>query len=159
MDAAFEGRIPDSVIPYPDGLWNRVKYVFWKLITPGYLWGLNLLLRLHILHHEGRQHFVLGALAPGRRMEDFIHYLHFNGYYNHFIAWKDDGQLISLRKLENFEWQYHLRVFKDGEVRGHYEYTPEAHPRWHLKEVGMEERRGIFLNHLGDWVVPVSVGK
>jgi hypothetical protein len=144
------------VLPYPDGLWNRVKYVFWKTITPGYLWGLNLLLRLRILHHEGRQNFTLGTLVPGRKIDDFIQYLHFRGFFNHFIAWKDDGQVISLRKLENFEWQYHIRVFKDGEIRGHYEYTPESHPAWHLKEIGMEERREIFLNYLGDWVVPAE---
>jgi hypothetical protein len=159
MDAAFKGRIPDSVLPFPDGLWNQVKYVFWKAITPGYLWGLNLLLDLHILHHEGRQNFVLGKLASGRKMEDFIQYLHFKGYFNHFIAWEDDGQIISLRKLENFEWQYHLRVFKDGEVRGHYEYTPESHPKLHLKEIGMEERREVFLNNLGDWITPVKQEK
>jgi hypothetical protein len=106
------------------------------------------------LRHDFRQNFVLGTVAPGKNMEDFIQYLHGQGYFNHFIAWEDPDQLISLRKLVGFEWQYHLRVFKDGEVRGHYEYTPEAHPRLHLKEIGFEERREVFLGLLGDWVVP-----
>jgi hypothetical protein len=151
---AMKNRLPDSVLPYPDGLWNRIKYVFWRAITPGYLFGLNLLIKLHILHHEGRQLFVVGKLAPGKNAEDFLEYLHSRGFFNHFIAWKDDNQIVSVRKLEDFKRQYHLRVFSDGEVRGHYEYTPEAHPAWHLKEVGFEQRREEFLEFVGDWVVP-----
>ncbi len=154
MEAAIKNRIPDSVVPFPDGLWNQVKYVFWKAITPGYLWGLHLLLRMRILRHDFRQNFVLGNLAPGKSMDAFVQYLHSRGFYNHFIAWEDPDQFISLRKLEGFEWQYHLRVFRDGEVRGHYEYTPESHPRLHLKEIGFEPRREVFLSLLGDWIVP-----
>jgi len=150
---ALKNRLPDSVLPFPDGLWNRTKYVFWKAITPGYLFGLNLLLALHLLHHEGRQLFVIGRLAPGRSLDGFLAYLEAKGFANHFIAWKDDDQIVSLRKLESFERQYHLRIFKDGEVRGHYEYTPEAHPAWHSKEVGFEERREEFLQFVSDWVV------
>ena len=155
MDAeAFKVAIPDSVIPYPKGLWNRVKYVFWKAITPGWLFGRDLLLRLNIVHHAGRQNWVIGTLASGRSSEGFIQYLHTKGFFNHFIAWHDDDQVFSLRLLVDFEWQYHIRLFKDGEIRGHYEYTPEAHPRWHVKEVRWEPRRGEFLEFLGDWVVP-----
>ena len=85
-------------------------------------------------------------------MDDFLQYLIDNGWWNHFIAWTDEDQIISLRRLESFTWQYHLRIFRDGEVRGHYEYTPEAHPKWHLQEVGMEPRSEDFKKFLGDWV-------
>jgi hypothetical protein len=156
MDAAFKGRISDSVLPYPDGLWNRTKYVIWKVISPGYEWGLNTLLWLGVLHHEGRQNFVLGHLAPGVKLDDFLHYIETQQFGNHFVAWTDDDQVISLRRLDGFKYQYHLRVFQDGEVRGHYEYTPEAHPKWHLQEVGFEERRGDFLRFLGDWIIPLE---
>jgi hypothetical protein len=152
--AVIKDIVPDSVIPFPDGFLNRVKYFFWRTITPGYLFGQNTLLALGIIHHEGRQNFVVGKMAPGVKIEDFIRYLHSQGFWNHFIAWNDDGQVVGLRKLESFERQYHLRIFNDGEVRGHYEYTPESHPRRHSKEVGFEERRDDFLRFVGDWVVP-----
>jgi hypothetical protein len=58
--------------------------------------------------------------------------------------------------LVDFKHQYHLRVFKDGEVRGHYEYTPECHPIWHLQKVGQEPRREELLGFLGDWIVALD---
>ena len=114
------------------------------------------MLSLGILKHEGRQHYTLGTLAPGRRVEDLLKYLEGKKWGNHFIAWKDEDELIGIRKLDGFERQYHIRVFKNGEIRGHYEYTPECHPRWHLKEVGMEARHAEFLEELGDWIVPAT---
>ena len=81
-------------------------------------------------------------------------YLLSQGFANHFIAWKDDDQVFSLRKCVDFERQYHLRIFSDGEVRGHFETTPEAHPTMHMKEIGMEARREDFLRYLGDWIIP-----
>lgn len=155
MNSAFKGRIPDSVLPYPKGFWNRTKYIFWKLISPGYEWGRDTLLRLGIIHHEGRQNFLIGTLAPRVKIEDLLAYLiDVQGFANNFIAWTDDGEVLSLRRLENFEWQYHLRIFSDGEVRGHYEYTPEAHPAWHSMEVRWEPRYEEFRRFLGDWIVP-----
>jgi len=153
-NAIARSVIPNSVLPYPESFRNRIKYFFWKAISPGYVFGMNVLLKLHVIHHEGRQHYVIGRMAPGAKLEDFLRYLHAQGFANHFIAWKDDDQIVSLRKIVNFEWQYHLRIFNDGEVRGHYECTPESHPRRHLKEIGVEERREDFLRFVGDWVVP-----
>ena len=147
--AIAENAIPDSVLPYPEGFFDRLKYFAWKAISPGYEFGRNVLLKLHFIHHEGRQHFVIGKMASGVTLQAFLKYLHSQGFANHFIAWKDDGQIVSVRKLVNFDWQYHLRIFNDGEVRGHYECTPEAHPQRHLKEIGLEARREDFLKILG----------
>ena len=155
-NAIVRNVIPNSVLPYPEGFWDRIKYFLWKIITPCHPYGRDALLKLHIIHHEGRQDYVIGRMAPGVKLEDFLRYLHTQGFSNHFIAWEDDGQVVSLRKLVNFKWQYHLRIFGDGEVRGHYERTPEGHPIWHLKEIGREERRKDFLRFIGDWVVPRS---
>jgi len=155
MDAhALKASLPKSVLPYPTGLWNQAKYVFWKVIAPCFTTVQNLLLNLHVIHHSGRQPFVLGSLAPGKSVEDFLHYIESIGFANHFIAWVDDGELLGLRKLDGFEYQYHIRIFDDGEIRGHYEYTPEAHMIWHVKEVGMVDRREDFLGMLGDWIIP-----
>jgi hypothetical protein len=148
--------IPDSVLPYPKGIYNRSKYVFWKVITPFHNYWRDLLLSLGFLKHEGRQNYLMGSLAPGKTVEDFLAFLVGHGWANHFIAWKDQDEIVSVRKLVDFERQYHLRIFSDGEVRGHFEYTPESHPRWHMKEVGQEAHREVFFKELGDWIVPAT---
>lgn len=153
---SIKGAIPDSAVPYPDGLLGRTKYFFWKIVSPSYVFCMNLLLRLHVIHHEGRQDFLIGKLAKGAKLYDFLRHLQAQGWRNHFVAWHDDGQVVSVRKLVDFTWQYHLRVFDDGEVRGHYEYTPESHPWRHLREIGLETRREYFLRAMGDLVVPAG---
>jgi hypothetical protein len=151
---SINSQLPDSVLPYPKGLRNKIKYAFWKGFYPFHNGFRNLFLKLHILHHEGRQNYVFGKLAPGRDPEAFLKFLESQGFGNHFIAWKDDGEIVSIRKLVSFEQQYHIRLFEDGEVRGHFEYTPECYPFWHFKECGQEARREEILNFLGDWVTP-----
>src|SRR6185437_14085319 len=107
-------------------------FFFWKAIGPPLIAVRDMLIRVHLFWHQGRQEYLLGKLAAGKSLDDFLAYLAAQGFGNNFIAHRDEGQVLSLRRLEDFEWQYHLRIFKDGEVRGHYEYTPEAHPIKHL---------------------------
>jgi hypothetical protein len=145
--------IPDSKVPRPAGLWKKAKYYFWKALYPPVIIGRDVLMSFHLIHHEGRQRFLFGKLASGKKVEDFLKFLEAKGFGNHFVAWKDDGQLISLRRPDGFDYQYHLRIFKDGEIRGHYEYTPESHPYWHFIEHGEEERRSDFFEFCGDWIV------
>lgn len=85
-------------------------------------------------------------------MQQLVKHLVAQGFAKHFIAWKDDSELVSLRKLENFMYQYHVRIFKDGEVRGHYEYTPECHPIAHLKGMDQEHRPEAFAQFFGNLV-------
>lgn len=150
--------IPDSVLPYPEDLFDRLKYRFWKWVYPFHNRVRDGLLTMGILHppYTYRQNYVLGRLRRGRKMGEFLRHLESVGFGNHFIAWQDDGQVASLRKLVDFRWQYHLRIFKDGEVRGHYELTPESHPLMHYNKHGQEPRRDEFLTFLGDWVTPVG---
>lgn len=146
-------EIPVSALPYPSGTWDRIKYYFWHAITPSFLKIRDVLISLHLIHHDvGRQRYLLGTLRSVQKFGSFLSYLQSEGFGNHFIAWKDNDQLVSLRRFDGFERQYHLRIFKDGEVRGHYEFTPEAHPVSHLREIGIEERRTDFLKFLGDWI-------
>ena len=157
MEKAFTNRIPDSVVPYPDSFLDKAKYYAWKwIISDGFEWGRDLLLKFGFIRHEGRQDFALGHLASGVKLDDFLNYVSSQQFGNHFVAWIDEDQVMSLRRLDGFKRQYHLRVFNDGEVRGHYEWTPEAHPKWHLQEVDMQERREDFLRFLGDWIVPAE---
>ena len=161
MDASsadITPALPDSVLPYPDGTWDRLKYRFWKWAYPFHNHVRDILLKAGALHppYTYRQNYVLGRLRRGRKMADFLKHLETVGFGNHFIAWNDDGQVASLRKLIDFKWQYHLRIFKDGEVRGHYELTPESHPFKHYNKRGQEARRDEFLSFLGDWVTPIG---
>jgi len=143
---------PDSVLPYPDGLASRLKYFFWRAISYPFPYVRDWLLTAGFIRHSGRQAFLLGRLKSPADIGPFLRHLSAQGFGNHFIAWKDDGQLVSLRRLDGFERQYHLRIFKDGEVRGHYEFTPESHPWWHQHDVGVDSRREDFLRFLGDWI-------
>lgn len=129
---------------------NKIKQQIWKGLYPFWPYVAHF---FNWLHKGGRQHYKLGWLANGYNLEDLKKHLSENwNFGNHFVAWHDDGQVLSWRRLESFEKQYHLRVFSDGEIRGHYEYTPEARPIKHFREIGEEERREDFLKFLGDYV-------
>ena len=105
------------------------------------------------MHHDpSRQRYHIGWLAAGKTLETLKTHLHNKwGFGNHFIAWTDTGQVLSWRKLADFQDQYHLRVYEDGEIRGHYEFTPEAHPLAHLEEKGEREAKADFLKFLGEF--------
>ena len=113
------------------------------------------LLAWHIIrHNQERQKYHIGWLSKDKTLEDLKLHLHSKwGFGNHFVAWKDQGQVLSWRKLVDFKDQYHLRVFEDGEIRGHFEFTPEGHPIDHFIERGEEPRLLEFLKFLGDFVV------
>jgi hypothetical protein len=127
---------------FQQAVWRRIIYPIFPFFQK----------RLLFLHEQKRQRFHIGWLAQGKTFEQFKAHLQEQGFGNHFIAWTDPGQVLSWRKLESFEQQYHIRVFEDGEVRGHFEYTPEAYPVKHFKEIGEEARTEKFVKLLGDFV-------
>ena len=107
-----------------------------------------------VFHGKSRQRFHLGWLAPSQTLADLKNHLSSKfGFGNHFIAWDDADQVLSWRKLTSFNDQYHLRVFSDGEIRGHYERTPEGSPVSHFLEKGEEERKEDFEKFLAGYVV------
>ncbi len=154
-------KLPTAVMGRPQSIGQMLKYAFWSVYTP-----LHPLVRStaqflglrsnHFAPDEspGRQPYLIGHLAPGVTPESFAMYLVGKGFGNHFIAWRDRGEIVSLRKAEGFVYQYHVRVFVDGEVRGHYEYTPECYPIKHLWVIDQEARRDDFLEMFGDKIVP-----
>lgn len=135
---------------------DKVKYKIWHFLYKFFLPGQRALLKLRLIHHNNkRQHYHIGWLAPGKTLKELKLHLHKKwGFGNHFVAWTDKGQVLSWRKFADFDDQYHLRVFKDGEIRGHMEFTPEAHPLEHLEEKGEKEAKADFLKFLGDFVTP-----
>jgi hypothetical protein len=147
---------------FPEALWDRAKYAFWRLYTPFHPFVRDLSLRIGIVSAEAkaerfghRQRYLIGMIAPGETIESVVKHLIARGFYNHFVAWEDQGEVVSLRLTRQFSHQYHIRVFEDGEVRGHYEYTPECYPIMHYYEQGcFEPRREEFLEVLGDKITP-----
>ncbi|MFA7285547.1 MAG: hypothetical protein WC011_01715 [Candidatus Paceibacterota bacterium] len=133
---------------------DKIKKHVWSFIYKFFHKFQTFLLKYKIIHHKGRQEYHIGWLKAGATLEDLKHHLHNNwGFGNHFVAWVDNGQVLSWRKLIDFNTQYHLRVFEDGEIRGHFEYTPEGHPMDHFLESGEKEVKEDFLKFLGDFVV------
>jgi len=147
-------QLPKSRMTYPAALYDRVKYLLWRLYTPFHPYVRDTSTALGIVKHEGRQDYLIGKIDPARSVEELVAYLVAEGFGNHFIAWKDTDELISLRRTEGFKYQYHVRVFTDGEVRCHYEYTPEYSPILHLLQVGFEDRAAEFKKLLEGWVLP-----
>ena len=134
---------------------QKIKKTIWKHLYRYFPWVQKHFLKWHLVWHEkGRQPYHIGWLAPGKTLEELEKHLHNEwGFGNHFVAWKDNGQVLSWRKLENFDNQYHIRVFKDGEIRGHYEYTPESRPIEHFTEINEQPRFEDFKKFLEDYAV------
>ena len=133
--------------------WDKLKQKTWRHIYKFFPNIQKFFLKLG-MHEKGRQKYHIGWLAPGKTLEGLKRHLHSKwGFGNHFVAWTDDGQVLSWRKLANFQDQYHLRVFEDGEIRGHFEFTPEAHPIEHFIEKGETEKKDDFLKFLGEFCV------
>lgn len=133
---------------------DKVKQKIWNFIYSFFLPVRQFLLKLGVVwHKKGRQKYHIGWLAPGRTLRELKNHLHDAwGFGNHFIAWIDEDQVLSWRKLTDFQDQYHLRVYSDGEICGHFEFTPEAHPLEHLEEKGEIDKTEDFLKFLGKFV-------
>ncbi len=102
--------------------------------------------------HSFRQKYVIGSLKKDKSPEDLIKYLHKRGYSKAYMAWKDSGEVFSLRRIVRHKFQYHIRFFKDGEIRGHYEYTAESNPLGHLYEVVFNNPDEYFVHLLHEYL-------
>ena len=132
---------------------DKTKQKTWHFVYKFFPTIQKHLLKWHIVWHEKeRQRYHIGWLAPHKTLEELKKHLYTKwNFGNHFVAWTDNGQVLSWRKLTDFKDQYHLRVFEDGEIRGHYEFTPEAHPIDHFSEKGEQAKKKDFLKFLGDF--------
>ena len=152
----MENTIPQSEIVFPSSsLQGWLKYGFWRVYTPLHPTVRDVSLALGIVAHSGRQNFLIGRIAPGQTIKSVVDFMISEGYGNHFIAWKDDDEVVSLRKVVDFTYQYHVRIFADGEIRGHYEYTPECYPVLHFKAIGQRDCREEFHALLKERIIPV----
>jgi len=161
LEAWLRG-IPHSRLARPDSLIGWFKYVTWKALRPVHPYFRDFLDALGFIEPryarfrpDGRQHYLIGHLAPHESVRSVTEFLVNHGFGNSFAALRDEGEVVSLRYTPNFRYQYHVRIFGDGEVRAHYEYTVECHPFLHDKEVGFEDRREEFLALFGDRIIPL----
>jgi len=145
-------QLPRSRVAYPQDARDQLMYWCFKAYTPFHKPVRATSLALGLLKHEGRGDFLLGTLDAKHSMRDFVSFLVGHGFANHFITWKEEGEFVSLRRTTGFKYQYHVRIFTDGEVRGHFEYTPECHPILHIREIGVEDRTDEFKNLVQDWL-------
>ena len=151
-------KLPASQMVYPDALVHRIKYYLWYYYSPYHPTVRDSVIALNVVKNYGRQPYLLGAIAPHISIEDFVGFLVDNEYAYHRVAWEDEGEVVSLRHVKDFVFQYHVRVFSDRQVRGHYEYTPECYPLRHLFDVGLEDRREEFLRLFGERIIPDTSG-
>lgn len=89
--------------------------------------------KLRLVRND-RQPFLIGRLHGDATAERVITHLKYAGFDHTTLAWQDHGQIASLRKFIDPERQCHIRIFTDGEIRGHIEYAPETRPFAHLLE-------------------------
>ncbi len=79
----------------------------------------------------GRQKFLVGhtKLFPDEVYQKLVAI----GYQWDYFAYNDDGEQVSMRKL-NKDRQVHVRAFDDGTIRMHDEFNYEIEPVKHLQE-------------------------
>ena len=122
---------------------------FWRVVYVVYPPFLRMLeaIGVHCVRH-----FLLGHLSRSRCAEELKAHLIGQGFERAILAWKDPGEELSLRKLDREIFQYHLRLFEDGEIRAHYEYSPEGNPLGHVIKTRFEARREAFRGFLTNFL-------
>ncbi len=103
--------------------------------------------------HNFRQKYLLGHLNSNFNKQNLENLLARHGFERARLAWRDPGELFSMRKIDKEIFQYHLRLFIDGEIRAHYEYSPESHPISHLLERKFNPETEFFRKLLGQHLV------
>jgi hypothetical protein len=127
--------------------------IFWNIIYKLFPIVRNVLLRVGIIwHSKKRQPFAVGKLTEDVSLATCRKHLIEKGFEKNILAWIDSGEVISMRKIDPIQphCHYHIRIFNDGEVRGHYEKMPERHPIDHFLERGMQDRADYFRSIMGE---------
>lgn len=115
----------------------------WRINYTIYPYLRDLILFTKVWRHTGRQNFRIGFVKKGVKKSDIKRILKFNGFEKSVCSWIDDGEVLSMRKCVG-GYQYHIRFFSDGEIRGHYECSPEGAPVRHLLAKFMRSGRQYF---------------
>lgn len=124
--------------------------LFWQSVYRVYPPVLRALERAGV--HAVRQEFLIGRLRPQIEPAELASHLKSKGFEPAILAWRDPGEILGVRKLERKVFQYHLRLFSDGELRGHYEHSSEGNPWAHVTGRGFEARDEYFRQLLGAYL-------
>lgn len=136
---------------------RTLKQFFWFLVKPVFPYFRDLFLHANIAEvkgHKERQRFNIGFLKQPHTPEVLCNHLESLGFCREKMALVDPDEIFGMRKIdpENHCFQYHLRLYRDREIKGHYEKTPEDFPLDHFNEVGFEARGQDFLEMLEGFV-------
>lgn len=124
----------------------------WKIVYTIYPPLLRILERLGF--HKGRQKYSVGFLDKSKHNLDvFRQYLVGLGFEHAILAWQDSDEVLSMRKVDNHKFQYHIRLYSDGEIRGHYEYSSEGNPLGHVLEQIFRDEQEFFSNLCKDYLL------
>src|SRR3989338_9262328 len=122
----------------------------WNLVYSFYPPFLRVLEKVGI--HSGRQDFLIGTINPNQ-LGTIKTKLQEQGFENCILSWKDTDEILNVRKVDSSNYQYHLRVYDDGEVRAHYEYSSEGSPFGHIFNAQFIEQREYFQGILQDYIL------
>lgn len=124
--------------------------MFWKIVYKIYPPFLRVLEKIGV--HKKRQKFFIGKLRGNVSFENFKKFLFSENFESAILAWKDPHEILSLRKIDSKVFQYHLRLYSDREITGHYEYSSEGNPWRHIVETVFEPKEEYFKKLLADFL-------
>lgn len=116
--------------------------LLWKLIYKIYPPILRVLEKFRL--HSTRQPFLVGNIKDISNIQKIEQHIIKQWYEHSILAWMDPGEILSMRKLDKKVYQYHIRIFHDGEVRWHYEYASEASPFKHIFQIWFKDTSDYF---------------
>ncbi|MEK6846245.1 MAG: hypothetical protein AABY26_05770, partial [Nanoarchaeota archaeon] len=115
----------------------KLIYLFWPPV-------LRVLEKIGV--HNERQDYHLGSLNENVSIIEVNDYLVKKGFEKAILSWKDPGEILNLRKIDKDIYQYHLRIFDDGEIRAHYEYSSEGRPFSHISAKVFSPEKEYFYD-------------
>ncbi|MBT4651242.1 hypothetical protein HOC13_01850 [Candidatus Woesearchaeota archaeon] len=124
--------------------------LFWKFTYFFYPPILRLLEKAKV--HSSRQNYLIGKLVDDSSLEKIKEKLLLEGFENAILSWKDPGEVLNMRRVTKGVYQYHLRIFNDLEIRGHYEFSSEGNPLGHIKEKVFVPEKDYFTSLLNDFL-------
>lgn len=134
---------------------DKFKKAFWTFVYHFFTKIQKIFLHYKIKSKKNfRMYHHIGWLNPINTLDELKVHLHTNwGFGNHFISILEEDEVLSWRKIEPNKKQYHIKVFKDGEIRGAFEFRPEENFFGYFKQKNREDMKEDFFDFLKDFVV------
>lgn len=121
----------------------------WGVLTPIFPFLRSKFFFLRYLRYIGRENYLIGYIRKDLTLNALEKELKKLGFIRYYVAWIDQGEVLGVRKSVAFEKQYHLRIFDNGEIRGHFELTPEYRAFRHFFDIGKTANTVDFVKMIG----------